>query len=1028
MLFSQRLPNLLGGVSQAPDYNKAPNEFSTLENVILDTNLKGISKRNGTDYIGNLAAYNHDAAFVQVINRSATERYAAVITNGDLKVFSLINGAEQTVAFPDGKSYLAYSGDNAWRATTVGDSTFLVNRTKQVTKGTTKSPAERFTGLVSVRQAAPGMYYSVTLNGHTVEHVIPKNTHYGPPVVAQVLRNLLEEIPGLSNFRFYLDGATITIESDIEHNYRLKGLDSLGGEAMLISTGSVTSVDELPKDARAGTLLRVIGQPGSTVDDMWVVAETAPMADILSGTTVIWRETVAPDTLTEINDATMPHVLVRNGKMIDSFPVGNFGATFSPPQGFVYGPSDTAEPYSDAYVGDAPAHGGTDDRLVTQTGDGGFTGVIPAGPATATWNWSVDTTNVPRGVTTKVTIALIKGGVTDWSRDFTYLAGEEFQNQTFSIHHVIGENTVASIKLTTMATMDGTQAPVLTIHSSTSAYPGFTLKPSAAWDIQVGLYGVKYPLGSVATLTFPEGAFMQTMDQDKEAQKVAQDFVTAINATGSGWSAELLSETLFPGQHVYLRVSKDGTIPETYESTLELPPESALWSPALDVAAGTLAGLPIRNVTTGASGTVIDNGTSSITFSGLSGGSRTTILPGDEVAVDGLGSTQWIFKKVPWEERKVGDLKLSPWPSFVDRRISDVFYHKGRLGFLTENCIILSAHDSLYRFFRNTVTAVLDSDPIDIESAGGDLNTFESAIEWNTFLVLTTAEGRQYTLTGSPVLSPATAALEHISSYTSQDNCRPLRLGSSLIFAREAAGYTQVREMYEGIYGRLESSLLTEKVSRYIEGDVVDMVGDPERQLMALLTNAGGRNKLYVWQFMKGQYMENVMSSWHLWEFPSYGRIVAITAFEGNLYILAKLLVGGTNRLVLERLNYTTPPQTSEQTRDGKGRAFGSTSVTSRVSFPKFYRRGEAGVAQTEGRTQVRYLKLDYVDSQYMRVTSGGRPYVLDKVSPESGTMLIPIMAENLKADLEIINDADYGFTLSGVEWEALFHSRNKRV
>jgi hypothetical protein len=54
-----------------------------------------------------------------------------------------------------------------------------------------------------------------------------------------------------------------------------------------------------------------------------------------------------------------------------------------------------------------------------------------------------------------------------------------------------------------------------------------------------------------------------------------------------------------------------------------------------------------------------------------------------------------------WDKRTVGDVtKTNPMPSFVGRTINDVFFHRNRLGFLSDESMILSRSGLYFNFFR----------------------------------------------------------------------------------------------------------------------------------------------------------------------------------------------------------------------------------------------------------------------------------------------------------------------------------------
>ncbi len=86
------------------------------------------------------------------------------------------------------------------------------------------------------------------------------------------------------------------------------------------------------------------------------------------------------------------------------------------------------------------------------------------------------------------------------------------------------------------------------------------------------------------------------------------------------------------------------------------------------------------------------------------------------------GSTQSGTKIPKWGERTCGDSNSAPNPSFIGYPIQDVFIYKGRLGILADEYIVLSRAKEFFSFYPETVTTVLDSDPIDIQASNNKVS------------------------------------------------------------------------------------------------------------------------------------------------------------------------------------------------------------------------------------------------------------------------------------------------------------------
>ena len=97
---SRAIPTLLRGISQAADSTKQADHADIQDNANSNPVL-GLTKRSGTQYITTLSSSTVGNVHIQTINRDTTERYVAIFSNGNVKVYEL-DGTEKTVTKPDG--------------------------------------------------------------------------------------------------------------------------------------------------------------------------------------------------------------------------------------------------------------------------------------------------------------------------------------------------------------------------------------------------------------------------------------------------------------------------------------------------------------------------------------------------------------------------------------------------------------------------------------------------------------------------------------------------------------------------------------------------------------------------------------------------------------------------------------------------------------------------------------------------------------------------------------------------------------
>jgi hypothetical protein len=98
--------------------------------------------------------------------------------------------------------------------------------------------------------------------------------------------------------------------------------------------------------------------------------------------------------------------------------------------------------------------------------------------------------------------------------------------------------------------------------------------------------------------------------------------------------------------------------------------------------------------------------------------------------------THFTLDWVNWTDRTVGDLDSAPNPSFIDKQISNMFFYKNRLGFLSDANIVFSAAGDFFRFFPKTVTTLLDDGPIDVSASHTKVSLLKHAIPFNESLTL----------------------------------------------------------------------------------------------------------------------------------------------------------------------------------------------------------------------------------------------------------------------------------------------------
>lgn len=162
-LVDQPIPNLYGGVSQQPPQARFINQLTAMTNCSADP-VEGLKKRPPTEHVRRIIdeVYAEGAA-VFPVDRDPDNRYVAVVRSGRVQVFDVNDGTEKTVLNATNSYLDTPTPATSFRALTIADYTFLVNRDVTIQKAPDVSASRPFEGIVFVRAGNYGKDYSITI-------------------------------------------------------------------------------------------------------------------------------------------------------------------------------------------------------------------------------------------------------------------------------------------------------------------------------------------------------------------------------------------------------------------------------------------------------------------------------------------------------------------------------------------------------------------------------------------------------------------------------------------------------------------------------------------------------------------------------------------------------------------------------------------------------------------------------------------------------------------------------------------------
>ena len=236
------------------------------------------------------------------------------------------------------------------------------------------------------------------------------------------------------------------------------------------------------------------------------------------------------------------------------------------------------------------------------------------------------------------------------------------------------------------------------------------------------------------------------------------------------------------------------------------------------------------------------------------------------------------FGPVTWEDRLVGDETTNPTPSFVGSKINNLFFYRNRLGFLSNEAVILSRAGDYFNFWVTTALTVTDDDPIDITASSIRPVNHRYVLPTSVGLVLFSDTEQFILTTDADILSPKTAKINELSSYECDDLVEAVTLGTSLAFVSKTPLFTRLYELTEISTDRPPTmSEQTKIVPELIPQTVTSMIASPALSIISL----GTVNSSTVYQYKFLEQGQQRASAWYKWELT--GQLLD-QFFDANTY------------------------------------------------------------------------------------------------------------------------------------------------
>lgn len=894
-LISQAVSQLINGVSQQAPSQRLPSQAEAQENA-YSSPVDGLKKRPGTTHVARLEdAETAVAPHVHVIERDQNEQFVVLVEDGDLKVYDLKTGAPQTVNFPKGKDYLLNDTPRTgFRALTVEDYTFILNKTARPTiapvpyfEDDQLSAAISF-GSGQLQELAPlpippnrRIYVRISgpFTSGTYPNGVPISTMTWTSVPGSLVITSTVQQAIAAFFDYWTDpensaGYYLELDEnyDFEENLEVK-----------LEAG-IPVQDEEVADLWSGTPFAQLvfgAKEGKRLMGKWKGTSAAdPNTAVDLNFRVVWGRELETDL--EFDDPNMPNTAAELwadagwplNVGIPGFPRTQFAPI---PQLGYLAASVNGKEFREFIEADIPADQYVDKFIakfslywpdIEFTKSGHVMNVkapagVPLFVSCRAWNndtgesLNVVNTTYTQLPTQEAVFIVIKQGVA---------------NQTYSV----------SINGTQASYTTGNTDQPETYRAETVAQNLATQINNAAVNLQAASYGgfvrVIHAFNEPLTFAWKDSWGNQAMyamkNKVNSAEDLPRNFISGYPIEVAGVGAS--------GYYVHW-VQKNPQKTASYGLDNQVQREFGI----------SLVARP-GNVWTATEGE--DTGVyEECARPGVASVLDPATMPHALIREkDGT----FTFKPLTWDKRGCGDEASVPSPSFIGKPIVDMFFHRNRLGFLSEQSVVFSRAGEFFNLWPVTAKDVFDGDPIDTLVNHTKVSVLRHTAVFNNQLIIF-SDHTQFVVSAQNLLTPKTVTITPSTEFTCSRLARPINSGRDVFFVADRGNYTQVQNYFVVPNAQSNSAVdVTAHVPRYIPRAVHKLALCPTEDVMLALSEQAP-NEAYVYKYLfDGE--KKLQESWSVFTFAN--PVVSVDFVGTKGYLVTRSSQG----LNLEVMNFET--------------------------------------------------------------------------------------------------------------------------
>mgnify|MGYP003134824149 CR=1 FL=1 len=256
-----------------------------------------------------------------------------------------------------------------------------------------------------------------------------------------------------------------------------------------------------------------------------------------------------------------------------------------------------------------------------------------------------------------------------------------------------------------------------------------------------------------------------------------------------------------------------------------------------------------------------------------------------------------------WKDRDVGDTESNPLPSFCDtsRTIQKLFFHRNRLGIISDEQVVMSRPGDYFNFFSVSAITTSDDNPIDITVSDVKPAFINHVLPVQKGIMMFSDNAEFLLFTESDIFSPKTARLKKVANYECNASIQPMDLGTSIMFSSNVSAYARVYEatiLDDDIPPKILEQ--TRVAPEYVPANISKAVNSTALGIVTFGTT--NSKKLYHYKYFDSGDRRD-QSAWYSWTLSA--DLIHMVYTGGSFYTVTKGSNSSTN-LVLSKHEYIT--------------------------------------------------------------------------------------------------------------------------